>query len=612
MRLAKNYNAERIFLIGNKTYLDSYIDSIKVQDLEEDNIHEEVDLDIYYYQGKKPRSLEEVIQEIDKTTFGSEENLQISETLSPYNNILVHSKNRTYPSLITYLLSLRLCYNKEISKLIETTDPREMRNIMKKNAEPCKKIFLKFSAQYNIVTPGVFVKDAFQSVDEFLVDKTNKGLDVLYNIIPKSGAMKQYLLATGNKKIVFHDPDPILGDGLDYSGLNLYGKRLMEIREKLKESKQTVALSEQFLNNLINFTDLQSLSPFEKWAYDKIETVAKVSGMFFQYLCEPRTGFLQISSLASIISPFEKDKLLVLTNDKSVDNFFLGIQKDEEQLHNKKEATKKKKTPFVRITERVTGLLQEGEEIPRNGWKTSLSRLAEVKNYIKSLSVVNPNLTGDMTNYVIHDLFNCNIVNSVADISFPSITQSLISQIKILIKSGISNQYLKNMTEISDQACNNIYIYVLSLAEYIIINSIDQNKNDLIQLTKDTENFLNQNKRDFEFYGFNDDNENAVAQAILYIVIALTDWLDMDYATMTEFKFVEKLLYFNEKEPINIVENPESMIVKKLLTKMFYEKGIIVYNQDMDYLSKLLYTIQKDMKNNKQLENKVFFYANFI
>jgi len=609
MRIVKNYNAERIFLVGDKTYLNSYIDSLNVQELEEKEKIEEYSLEDIYQENE----LIQRIDRIDRITFGSEENLQISQVLSPYNNIEVKSKNRVYPSLITYLLSLRLCYNTEISKLIETNDPREMRKIMKKNAEPCKKIFLKFSSQYNIATPGVFVKNAFQSVDEFLVDKTNKGLDVLYNIVPKSAIMKQYLLSTGNKTIVFHDPDTLLGDGLDGSGLNLYGKRLTEIRKMLRSVKQTVALSDQFLNNLINFTDVASLSPFEKWAYNKIETVAKVSGMFFQYLCEPRTGFLQISSLASIIAPYEKDKLLVLSNDKSVDNFFLGIQKDEEQIHNKKEAAKKKKTPFVRITERVTGYLQEGEEIPRNGWKTSLTRLAEVKNYIKSLSVVNPILNGEMATYVIHDLFNCNIVNSVSNISFPQITPSLISQIKILIKSGISNQYLKNMTEISDQACNNIYIYVLSLAEYIIINSIDKNNKDLIQLTKDTENFLNQNKRDFEFYGFNDDDENAVAQAILYIVVALTDWLDLDYATMTEFKFVEKLLYFNDnKEPINLLENPDSVIVKKLLTKMFYEKGIIVYNQDMDYLSKLLYTIQENMKNNKQLENKVFFYANFI
>ena len=68
MRIVKNYNAERIFLVGDKTYLNSYIDSLNVQELEEKEKIEEYSLEDIYQENE----LIQRIDRIDRITFGSE------------------------------------------------------------------------------------------------------------------------------------------------------------------------------------------------------------------------------------------------------------------------------------------------------------------------------------------------------------------------------------------------------------------------------------------------------------------------------------------------------------------------------------------------------------
>lgn len=596
----KNYDALENFLVGSNQYVNSYLNTLDVEDM-------------------------------DREIFNSEERLLVSRDLSPYNNTLVKTKKREFPSLIKYILSLRLCYNAEIDKLIEAENINEIRKIINKNAEPCKKVFKKFSSQYNIKTGGLFVKDQFEDVDAYLIDKTNKGLDILYDIVPKSMIMKQRLLSTENKTIVFIDPDKILGDGLDGSGLNLYGKKLMQVRTMLKRVNVTRSLTEKVVPNIINYTESTTLTPFETWVMNKLKYVAKVSGLFFEYLCESRPGFLQISTLASIITPYEVTKVLVLSNDRAIDNYFLQMQKDEDAaLKTYEVKLKQSKVPVdkhksmlenkerdLKVTERVTGYKHQDEDVPRNGWKTSNKNLAQVKNFVKSLSVVNPIISGELTKTVIDDLFNCNIVESVSSISFPMLGIQTSNFIKSLIRQGINNQYLKNMTEISEQACNNIYQYVLSLAEYIIVNSVNSNEPDFVKIAKQSEESVMNQKRDFEFYGFNDDNKNAISQCMLSIILAITDWLDLDYASMQEFKFVENLLGISvEKEDVvnltPLETNPDKIPHSRLITKMFNENGIILYSQDVEYICNLLFTISKEMQTNDVLKNRVYFYANFV
>lgn len=571
------------------------------------------------------------VEDYNRQLFSDEDNMNITKQLSPYNNVEVLSKNnKSYPSLIKYLLSLRICYNKEITKLIEVDDYEdiyELREIIDKNKDVCKKVYLKFAEQYKIRKGDLFMKEGFDDVDSYLLDKTKNGLEVLYNIISKSSLMKKLIISTNKKTIIFHDPDKFLGDGLNGKGMNMLGKKLMEIRGMLQRVHIVRAVCEQVVPNFIAMDDVKNFTDFENLLNNKLQYISKLTGSFFEYLCQSRSGYLQIKSIPKIISPFEGDKILVLSNDKTIDSFFTNMQRQEvqkmkeykQELSKKKLSTEKfkelekKKAETLYQTQKIDSYKTEkGESM--NGWKTSSKNLAEVKNYINSLQTVSPIISGDMVLSVINDIMNCNIGDNFNSISFPSMSELMRATIQKYIKEGIKDEYLSVSAEISERACFFLYSYTLHLAEYIIINSTQANQSDFVAFAKHEEEMLGKNKRDIEDYNFDSTEENAALQCMLYTVIAITDWLDMDYATKTEFRFVETILSLEQKEnPFKqLLKNPLKEKYKKDVIQVFVQKGIIIYENDLELIMNLHYTIVEKMKENEVLKNRVYFYANFI
>ena len=575
------------------------------------------------------------VEDYNRQVFSDQDNMDVTKELSPYNNVEVVTKNKAYPSLIKYLLSLRICFNKEIAKLIEIDDSKsieELHYIVEKNKEACRKNYLKFAEQYKIRKGDVFVRDGFDDVDSYLISKIKNGLEVLYNIISKSSRMKSLLLSTNKKTIVFHDPDLFLGDGLDGKGLNLFGKKLMEIRGMLQRTHIVRAVCEEVIPNFISMEDTKTFTDFEKLLDTKLQYVSKLTGSFFEYLCQSRPGYFQIKSVPQIISPFETNKILILSNDKTIDSFFVSIQKQEvEKMKKFKEELKKKKMSSEKMSElekkqaEATYLTQKVESYKTekgdtmNGWKTSIKNIGEVKNYINSLHTVSPIVSGEMVLSVLNDIMNCNITDNFNKISFPNMNEKMRTTIDKYIKQGIKNEYLAISTEISERACYFIYSYILHLAEYIIVNSFDKSSQsnqqpDYTLFAKQEEQLVTKNKRDMEDYGFDSIDENAVLQCMLYVVIAITDWLDMDYAVKNEFKFVETVLSLEQDENIfkQLLRNPNKEKYKKDMLQAFAQKGIIIYDSDTEYIMNLFYTIVEKMKTNDNLKNRVFFFANFI
>ena len=576
------------------------------------------------------------VEDYNRQLFNDEDNMNVARELSPYNNVEVLARNKSYPSLIKYLLSLRICYNKEISKLIAVDDSQdidELRSIMDKNNEVCKKVYLKFAEQYKIRKGDVFMRDGFDDVDSYLIDKMKNGLEVLYNIVAKSSQMKKLIISTNKKNIVFHDPDKFLGDGLNGKGLNLLGKKLMEIRGMLQRVHMVRAISEQVVPNFIAMDDVKNFTDFENLLNSKLQYICKLTGSFFEYLCQSRPGYLQIKSVPQIISPFEGDKILILSNDKTIDSFFTSIQKQEvqkmkeykQELSKKKfsseklkELEKKKAETLYKTQKMESYKSEKGETM--NGWTTSAKNIGEVKNYINSLQSVSPIISADMVLAVTHDLMNCSIGDNFNKISFPSMTELMRAAIQKYIKEGLKDKYLAVSTEISERACFFLYSYTLHLAEYIIINATQANQSDFVAFAKHEEEMLATNKRDIEDYNFDSIEQNAALQCMLYLVVAITDWLDMDYATKTEFKFVETVLSLEQEPHDNQKENPFKQLLKnplkekykKDVIQVFVQKGIIIYESDLEFIMNLHYTIVEKMKENEVLKNRVYFYANFI
>ena len=65
------------------------------------------------------------------TTADFNEQIASNTPLSPYNKLEITVNNQKYPSIIHYLLSLRLCY-KESKEQLNQAEPNEVREVFLK------------------------------------------------------------------------------------------------------------------------------------------------------------------------------------------------------------------------------------------------------------------------------------------------------------------------------------------------------------------------------------------------------------------------------------------------------------------------------------------------
>jgi len=352
------------------------------------------------------------------------------------------------------------------------------------------------------------------------------------------------------------------------------------------------------------------LSSIENWIAKKIQLVSRVTGSFFDYLTKPREDYMPVKPAPVIVSPYEGISILVITNDEYFNKMFTEDEKDKTKMY----AT------------RVTNFDYNG--IIVSGWKTSRTNLAELRLLIQSRELITPVITNNMVRYVLGQILHCNILNTFDKVIFPPITPDLENTITELVKNEITDQDLRLSTTVSPIACKDIWMYVCTMTEYMMLQifskdytlenaSPEEVNSRFSQILENIEFNVVSNKRDFVDHGFNTDEENAVAQYFLYMCCALTDWLDLDTVSTNEFKFCERILLFkdNTKFDIKIETCPNLEDYKTLLTKMFYNKGLIVFDKDLTSLSNFIYSVSKNMSSRASdhfITNRVYFYANII
>lgn len=543
------------------------------------------------------------------------EDVANNTVLSPYNKIEVKTLNQTYPSLIQYLLTLRLCY-KQSKEELEKADIDQVRDVFVKYEKKCEGVFKKYGKSYKIKTSASeFIKEGFNTVQEYLLDKTEKGLNILFELVAKDSGMKNALINSGNKKIIFHDPDKILGDGLDKSGANLFGKKLEEVRKFLQSNYTRDCISTNSLKNIVTLnveklTKQDDFNSFEKWAFDKLQFVCKIIANFFEYLCMSRDGYMQVSIPPIIINPYinpksksKKETILVLTNDTSYDNFFINLLK-----------TKDGKEP-----EKIKNY--DHEERRYNGWEIKKEQLANVLQLLNSDGGrVSPRITSQMSLYCIKDILNCGIFNTFEGVSFPNPDADAVKAIAKLIQRNIQNPGLMHSVSIDALVARDVYQYVFIIAEYIMLQAISKdtdNKNydDYVKISKNNEDFVINTKRDYFNHGFDTDEENAIAQFILYTITTISDYLDLDVMSDNEINFCIDLLNINQNvktiPSINRLTEDNNKIHINIINQMFSEKGLIVNESECKKVANLIATINENM-DNKIIENRIYFFSNFI
>jgi hypothetical protein len=562
------------------------------------------------------------------------EEIIANKILSPYLSspvVIKGKKQKTYPSLIQYLWALRLCYGDAIKQLLEKT-PTEAEEVFDKYRKKCELVFDKYKESYNISTLGKSLqkkkkepkeklsgqfpvaKIEYESVKDFIVKRTDTALNIIYDIAKTKNNFSEKLISTRDKKIIFFDKDDILGVGSNGKGLNLFGKKLMEVRSQLISRETRESIISPFIKNIetIKVSDINStkLSSIENWIAKKIQLVSRITGSFFDYLTKPRQDYMPVKPAPVIVSPYEGVSILVITNDEYFNKMFTEDVKDKTKMYGT----------------RVTNFDYNGTIV--SGWKTSRTNLAELRLLIQSRELVSPVITNTMVKYVLSQILHCNILNTFDKVIFPAITPDIENTITELVKNEITDQDLRLSTTVSSIACKDIWMYVCTMTEYMMLQifskdytlenaSPEEVNSRFSQILENIEFNIVSNKRDFVDHGFNTDEENAVAQYFLYMCCALTDWLDLDSVSTNEFKFCEKILLFkdNTKFDIKIETCPNLEDYKNLLTKMFYNKGLIVFDKDLTSLSNFIYSVSKNMSSRASdhfITNRVYFYANII
>jgi hypothetical protein len=555
------------------------------------------------------------------TTADFNEQIASNTPLSPYNKLEITVNNQKYPSIIHYLLSLRLCY-KESKEQLEQAEPNEVREVFLKYEKKCERVFKKYAKSYKIKTSATeFVKEGFETVQDYLFDKTEKGLLVLYEVISTNSEMKNALMNSGDKKIIFHDPDNILGDGDgQMRGANLYGKKLEEVRKFLKSNYQRDCIATKELQQLVNLSSeskIEEFNPLEKWAYKKLEFVCKIIAKFFVYLCKPRLGYTEISIPPIIINNYtnpktKKNGVLVLTQDNSYDDFFKGL-------------SKKSKDKTAQDYNKIENYEYQGEKY--NGWEINKENLSDVLQFINTEGKVNPKITSQMSLYCIKDIMSCGILNTFEGVNFPNPDDVAIKVITQLILKNIDNRFLANSTTVDILVVRDVFQYVFILTEYVMLQTFskEENKeerknneeiyNNYINVANNNEQFVLNNKRDYFNHGFATDEENAIAQFILYSIIAITDYIDLDVIGTDEINFCIELLNLNQTSnlipPVNrLMTNSNEFYVQNVI-QMFSEKGQIVSEEMARIIANLIHTVNENM-DNPVIQNRVYFFSNFI
>lgn len=559
-----------------------------------------------------------------------------NEALSPYLTspvVIKGRKQKTYPSFIQYLWALRLCYGDAIKQLLEKT-PTEAEEIFEKYRRKCEMVFDKYKESYNIATFGKIkqnkkdkeqvkeklagqfpvAKIEYESVKDFLVKRTETALNIMYEIAQTKTKFAERLISTRDKNIIFFDKDSLLGVGTNGKGLNLFGKKLMEVRKQLISRETRESIISPFIKNLetLQVTDINTskLSSIENWAAKKIQLVSRITGAFFEYLSKPRDGYMDVRPVPVIIAPYEGKSIFIITNDDYFNKMFSDDPKTKEKYYGK----------------RITDFDYKGTIV--SGWKTDINNLSTIRSLIQSRELINPVITNTMVMYVLSQILHCNILNTFNTVIFPSITPELESTIKELIKKEITETDLRLSSNISPIACKDIWMYVCTLTEYMMLQifskdytlenaSPEEINSRFSQILENIEFNIVSNKRDFVDHGFNTEEENAVAQYFLYMCCALTDWLDLDYVSTNEFKFCEKILLFKDDSKFDLKIEPCPYLndFKATLTKMFYNKGLIVYDKDITSLSNFIYSVSNNMSSRSSdhfITNRVYFYANII
>lgn len=177
---------------------------------------------------------------------------------------------------------------------------------------------------------------------------------------------------------------------------------------------------------------------------------------------------------------------------------------------------------------------------------------------------IRPEITWEQVNYVLSEIFPCGDMlkegEYTIDPILPEIRQSLadfikreisnknfLSDIKYQIQETRKSEKKKikeTLLKINNNALQIIWNYLSNGVNTLYYSGYYGivNDKDIQDKIKYSETLALSRRSFMKNYGFNDEIENCAFQAILYVSVALTDWLEIDYIGIDEISTAYKII----------------------------------------------------------------------
>jgi hypothetical protein len=251
---------------------------------------------------------------------------------------------------------------------------------------------------------------------------------------------------------------------------------------------------------------------------------------------------------------------------------------------------------------------------------------------------VKPVITRSMADYLISEIFPCGIMGHANLIISPT-PHIIESRMRTIIEDYIDNKsYLiaasevkntrkfqtGNGLEIQQDAFQILWNYISNgIYDLYIYSNIKNSPNgstndDIIKEITKNKNLAIDRRNTSTNYGFVDDLENSAFQALLYIMISLVDWLEIDEIGEIEVITTYKLIYPRDIQK-KITPKKDSTS-SAIISSAIISKDLIVTDDAIDLISAIMFDIGERKKNlrgdrgstNRRIINRLMVFCNPI
>ena len=213
-------------------------------------------------------------------------------------------------------------------------------------------------------------------------------------------------------------------------------------------------------------------------------------------------------------------------------------------------------------------------------------------------------ITWEQVHYIISEIYCCEKLILESEYIIPKMSEKFYNSISIKIKVSLNKLNNNTNPEIKKESLELLWRYFCNSLSSIYYASIENNEKipteANIQKTIDYFDSLVTVKIDTQNnYGFNNEILNNAFQAIIYVSVALVDWLNINTIGTHEIETVSKILIpYNldqqSYKKLKIENESEKSIFEQIITNAFLEKEIIPSKEGIN----LIILLMKFFSNN--------------